>query len=209
MAGKCFCVSFSDHRDADHCQQIGQSVMWDNGAFSLHTKGKVPDWSKFYDWVEPRLGQPHWAVVPDVIDGEEEDNMRLVKEWPHRRDCAAVVWHMGESIDHLLRLTWDMGFGKVAFGSSGEYWQVGSESWERRCDEAFNALARRGQIPWVHMMRGLALGGKRWPFASADSTNVALHFKEYNTTPEYMARQIDAVQCPTRWHIRPEQELLI
>ena len=30
MAGKHFCVSFADARDADVCLQIGQSIMWDN-----------------------------------------------------------------------------------------------------------------------------------------------------------------------------------
>jgi hypothetical protein len=38
LAGKCFCVPFSDSRDADRCLAIGQSVMFDNGAFSAFTK---------------------------------------------------------------------------------------------------------------------------------------------------------------------------
>jgi hypothetical protein len=71
MAGKHFCVSFANTGDADFCLAHGQSVMWDNGAFTLHTKGTVVDWSKFYSWVEPRLGHLHWAVVPDVIDAPE------------------------------------------------------------------------------------------------------------------------------------------
>lgn len=182
--------------------------MWDNGAFSLYTQKKAVDWDKFYTWVEPRLGHPHWAIVPDVIDGSEEDNLELAKQWPHRKDCACVVWHMGESIDQLFRLL-DLGFGKVAFGSSGEYWQVGSEAWERRCDEAFNALARNGALPWVHMLRGLSLGGKHWPFASADSTNVAVNYKYNNTSPEYLARQIDSAQCPVTWTLKPEHRGLL
>lgn len=208
MAGKHFCVSFSDPRDADVCLRIGQSVMWDNGAFSLFTKGVPTQWKKFYDWVEPRLGHPHWAVVPDVIDGNEEENFTLIKEWPHRKDCAAVVWHLSESMDHLLRL-WDMGFGKIAFGSSGKYWKIGTPEWERRIDKAFNTLTNHGPLPWVHMMRGLAMGGKRWPFSSADSTNVTLHHAENNTTAEYMARQIDHAQCPVNWELRPTQEELL
>ena len=43
LAGKCFCVPFSDARDAERCLQIGQSVMFDNGAFSAFTKGKPMD----------------------------------------------------------------------------------------------------------------------------------------------------------------------
>lgn len=198
MAGKCFCVSFADPRDADICQKIGQSVMWDNGAFSMFTKGIEVDWHKFYDWVEPKLGHPHWGVVPDVIDGDPADNLALAKRWPHRKDCAAAVWHLHEPIDQIFRLL-DLGFGKLCFGSSGDYWQVGSEKWEGRINEAFNALANNGPIPWVHMMRGLSLGGKQWPFASADSCNVTLHHAENNETAEYMARGIDALQTPTQW----------
>jgi hypothetical protein len=208
MGGKNFCVSFTDHRDADVCQNIGQSVMWDNGSFGFFTKGKTVEWEKFYKWVEPRLGHPHWAVVPDVIDGGEQKNLELAKQWPHRKDCAAAVWHISESFDHLFKLI-DMGFGKIAFGSSGKYWEVGSTLWEQRISEAFNELTKRGPLPWIHMMRGLALGGKKWPFASADSANVALHHNEKATTAEYMARQIDASQCPVHWNLALTQKELI
>lgn len=204
MAGKHFCVSFANPADADWCLSHGQSVMWDNGAFSLHTRGKAVDWSAFYAWVEPRLGHPHWAVVPDVIDGDIEDNLALIQQWPHRKDMAAIVWHMAEPIDHLLRLI-DLGFGKLCFGSSGRYWQVGSETWERRADEAFDAMEARGLRPWIHMLRGLALAGDRWPFASADSVNVARNFKDSGTCPERMARRIDAIQTPTKWRVRAKQ----
>lgn len=211
MAGRSFCVSFANRNDADWCQAYGQSVMWDNGAFSLHTAGRKTDWLAFYEWVEPRLGGAHWAVVPDVIGGGEADNMALISQWPHRSDCAAIVWHLDESIDHLLRLC-DLGFGKLCFGSAGAYWTIGDEAWERRVDEAFNALARRGYIPWVHMLRGLALSGSRWPFASADSCNVALNYKGDSrrrnpaVCPDAMARRIDAAQCPNTWSVRPEQK---
>ncbi len=205
MAGKHFCVSFANPGDADWCQAHGQSVMWDNGAFSLRDKTGPADWTGFYKWVEPRLGHPHWAVVPDVINGEVADNMSLIEQWPHDKTFSAVVWHMSEPIDHLLALS-EIGFAKVCFGSSAQYWQVGSEAWERRCDEAFNALSNRGLKPWVHMLRGLAMCGDRWPFASADSVNVARNFKDSNICPERMARRIDAVQCPTHWHYRHQQE---
>jgi hypothetical protein len=204
MAGKHFCVSYANPADADFCMTHGQSVMWDNGAFTLHTKGTAVDWAKFYSWVEPRLGNPHWAVVPDVIDGEVEDNLTLISQWPHPKNLSAIVWHMGESIEHLLRLI-DLGFWKICFGSSGAYWQVGSDAWDRRCDEAFNAMEHHGQRPWIHMLRGLAMCGDKWPFASADSVNVARNFKDSLSCPERMARRIDAVQCPVKWTVRAKQ----
>jgi hypothetical protein len=207
MAGKNFCVSFASPQDAEICLRIGQSVMWDNGAFSLHTQGKAVDWSAFYAWLEPRLGHPHWAVIPDVIDGDVADNQKLVAEWPFSRSLGAPVWHMAEPISALIDYAGQ--FERICFGSSGAFWQVGSDIWSRRTDEAFNALHHAGLRPWVHMLRGMAVAGKRWPFASVDSVNVARNFKDTNSCPEAMARTIDAVQCPVRWKPTAQQLELI
>lgn len=202
MAGKHFCVSFANPADADWCLANGQSVMWDNGAFSFREKGGL-DSDAFARWVEPRLAPPHWCVIPDVINGPEEQQRQLVNAWGLRRDLSAPVWHMSLSIDWLLELA-DR-FPRICFGSTSQYWQVGSEPWERRADEAFNALAKRGPLPWVHMLRGLALCGDRWPFASADSVNVARNFKDGPVCPERMARRIDAAQNPITWKIKATQ----
>jgi len=206
LAGKNFCVSFADARDADWCLQNGQSVMWDSGAFTAHTQGRQVDWNAFYAWLEPRLGFYHWAVIPDVIDGSIEQQRAMVASWPHGVWYGAPVWHMGLDISYLLELaeTWP----RICFGSSKQYWQVGSDLWCRRADEAFNALERVGSKAAIHMLRGMALSGDRWPFASVDSTNVARNFKNVGqeVDPERMARRIDAVQCPIKWAMRPQQK---
>ena len=210
MAGKCFCVSFAAPNDADWCLANGQSVMWDNGAFSAFTKGAAFDEAGYIKWVGPRLGHPHWAIVPDVIDGTEDQQREMVARWPFSRELSAPVWHMGLSFDWLLELA--DAWPKICFGSTAAYWQVGSVSWERRCDEAWNAMEKRGLRPWVHMLRGLSLCGDRWPFASADSCNVAVNFKGDSRRgtgpicPERMARRIDSIQCPIRWTARAKQE---
>lgn len=206
MAGKNFCVSFAAPGDGDWCLANGQAVMWDSGAFSAFTQGRAVDWASYYAWLETRLGHPHWAVIPDVIDGDIEQQRAMVAQWPFGSFLGAPVWHMGLDISYLLDLA--QHWPRICFGSSKQYWQVGSELWCRRADEAFNALAKRGPLPWVHMLRGLTLGGDRWPFASADSTNVARNFKNIGneTDPERMARRIDAVQCPINWVLRPQQE---
>lgn len=203
MAGKNFCVSFANPSDADWCLAHGQSVMWDNGAYSFRKKGGL-DPEAFARWVEPRLAHPHWCVIPDVIGGDEETQRNLVGAWALRKELSAPVWHMDLPIDWLLELS-DK-FHRVCFGSTKQYWQVGSDAWARRADEAFNALSRRGALPWVHMLRGLALCGDRWPFASADSVNVARNFKDTLTCPERMARRIDAVQNPIHWSLMPIQK---
>lgn len=205
LAGKHFCVPFSDPRDAETCVSIGQSVMFDNGAFSAYTKGKSLDVPAYYRWLDPLLHHPHWAVVPDVIDGSVNDQRALVAGWPFPTFLGAPVWHLALPIEWLLELceTWP----RVCFGSSGAYWRVGSPAWCRRVDSAFNALAaRHARLPHIHMLRGLSMCGDRWPFASADSVNVARNYKDMRTDPERMARRIDAVQCPLSWTLKPEPE---
>lgn len=205
LAGRNFCVSFSDPRDAAICLKIGQSVMFDNGAFSAYTKGVKVNFRDYISWVEALLGPPHWAVIPDVIDGSEFEQRKLIGQWPFAPIVSAPVWHMNLPIKYLLRLseTWP----RICFGSTARYWQIGSDEWCRRADEAFNALTKESRtIPWIHMLRGLSLAGDRWPFGSADSVNVARNYKDSHSCPERMARNIDAVQCPIKWHQTPEQK---
>ena len=198
MAGKHFCVSFAHPQDADVCLHIGQSVMWDNGAFTAYSKGTEFNLPRLYEWLEQRLAHPHWAVIPDVIDGSVEQQKELLKQWPFDIHMSAPVWHMGLDVDYLLYLTDN--YPKVCFGSSGEYWKVGNDKWSERCDYAFNTLSKhRHSLPWIHMLRGLAQAGKQWPFASADSVNVARNFKTAGKDPEQMARKIDSVQTPVFW----------
>ena len=198
MAGKHFCVSFANPSDAQVCLEIGQSIMWDNGAFTTYTQGKEFKIDKFYEWLEPKLGHPHWGVIPDVIGGSEEDNRTRLETWPFPKELGAPVWHMHMHTDYLLYLCDN--YPKVCFGSSGEFWKIGTVRWQQRIDEAFTELDKKHRhIPWIHMLRGLAQAGKRWPFASADSVNVARNFKDKPQCPEHMARKIDSVQCPVEW----------
>ena len=202
LAGKCFCVPFSDARDAERCLQIGQSVMFDNGAFSAFTKGKPMDVAGYVAFLEPMLRHPHWAIPPDVIDGTVEHQREMLARWPYPRELSAPVWHMGLPIDYLLELADN--WPRICFGSTAQYWQIGSETWRRRADEAFNALdATFKYLPWIHMLRGMCLSGDRWPFASVDSVNVARNFKDSNADPERMALRLDAVQCTSPWVGRP------
>jgi hypothetical protein len=210
MVGKHFCVSFEDTRNVEWCVKHGQSVMLDNGAFSAFTKGKQIDFKKYEQWIEPYLYPPNWAIIPDVIDGEVEQQRELIKKYSHLpKHLVAPVWHMSLSLDWLLEIA--NNYDRFCFGSSGAYWQVGSENWCRRADQAWNELTKRGFKPWVHMMRGLALCGDIYPFASADSTNVARNFKNKGseTCPERMARRIDSIQTPLKWTLREIQGSLL
>jgi len=209
MAGRHFCVSWARPDDLSACLSIGQSLMLDNGAFSAFTRGKKTSWPDYYRWLAPVLAPPHWAVIPDVIDGTADQQRELLQQWPLEfGHLGAPVWHLGLPIDWLLELC-DR-FPRVCLGSAGAYWQVGSPLWCGRMDEAFNALDRSGRHnTWIHGLRMLGQLDGGWPLASADSTNVAQNYKRDGGCAECKAESIDAVQPALWWHRRPEQGALL
>jgi len=207
MQGRHFCVSWARPDSLARCLEIGSSLMLDNGAFSAFTKGKATNWADYYRWLAPILAPPHWAVIPDVIDGNVDQQRALIQQWPREYGhLGAPVWHLGLSIDWLLELC-DK-FPRVCFGSAGEYWQVGTPKWCGRMDEAFNALHRSGRLTWIHGLRMLGQTNGGWPLASADSTNVAQNFKTRIGCAECMAERIDGQQPKLWWEPRATQEVM-
>ena len=201
LGGRSFCVSHASPNDVKVCHNIGESVMLDNGAFSAWRSGAPVDWDKYYKWCGPWLEyKTTWAVIPDVIDGTEDDNNALIAKWPHG-DRGAPVWHLHESRDRLRRLCDE--WPRVCFGSSGFFSVVGSDLWHQRIIQAFNTIAPGGSVPvWIHMMRGLNLCGSDYPFSSADSTNVA---QNHHRDGLDKIKDIDSRQCPGRWVSPGEQ----
>jgi hypothetical protein len=213
LAGRNFCVRYGEHRDIDICHEIGQSVMLDNGAFPAWTQGKATDWPGYYRFCEKWLEHwTTWAVIPDVIDGDEEANDALLNEWPFG-DRGAPVWHMHESLERLtcLVIEWPL----VCIGSSGDFATIGSPRWQHRMAEAMDVACDERGVPItrLHMLRGLAYAGGPYPFYSADSTNVARNHAGTNSgrakqSALRMAAEIDARQTPARWHRIPLSEEL-
>lgn len=202
MEGKNFCVSYATRskQQVEFAIKHGQSVMWDNGAFSVHTKGKRLDVPAFYEWIGPKLGHPHWAVVPDEIGGDVDAQRRLTATWPFPKPYGAPVWHLHLSLEYLLELADN--WPRICIGSSAQFWKIGTPEWCARMDEAFNHLAQhRVALPWIHGMRMLSKIGGRWPLASADSVNVARNYntKRVPVCPGCMANRIDRVQGEVRW----------
>lgn len=210
LAGSHFCVSHMRPEDVRRVHEIGQSVMLDNGAFSKWKSGKATDWPKFYDWCDKWLDYPTtWAVPPDVIDAPSQEQDGLLNEWPHGKRQAAPVWHMDEPIYRLIRLC-EQGWNRVCIGSTAEYAVVLSDAWERRMDEAFNELAQTfGRIPPIYMLRGMQCSGKRWPFFSVNSTDVAQNHNRPQNTAHAMAKRWNATQCPGAWRVRRNEQLEI
>lgn len=197
MAGEHFCVSFYRPDNADVCEAIGQSVLWDNGAFSAYTKGAPIDETALFDWLAPRLYHPHRAVVLDRIGGDVDAQREMLARWPFPRDFSWPVWHLDKPLDYLSELA--EGWPGVCLGSAGAYWQIGSTAWLRRMDEAFEHLARRGRLPWLHGLRMLGQV-KGWPLASADSTNVAQNYGRDTGCAYCKARALDRTN-----HGRPRE----
>lgn len=168
-----------------HPEQIGlaadicQSFVLDNGAFSAWKAGEpVTDWNAYYRWTEHWLKHPgcDWAVIPDVIDGTEEDNDRLITEWPHGHYLGVPVWHLHEPLDRLLRLGED--WPRVALGSSGKYSTPGSGIWWARMREAMEVICDEVGRP-ITKLHGLRMLNPKLftvlPVSSGDSATVALN----------------------------------
>lgn len=210
MAGRHFCVSYAAPQNLKICLDIGQSVMLDNGAFSAYTQGVPMDAEGYYKWLEPILTPPHWGVIPDAIGGTLEDQHYYLARFPAHTfgyKNISAVWHLDKPFSHLFHLC--NAFPKVCLGSSGEYWNVGSQKWCGRMDETFNALVRHfGQMPYIHGMRMLGQHSGDWPLASADSTNVAQNFKRNTGCAECMASKIDDKQPRSTWVERDIQQTL-
>jgi hypothetical protein len=210
LTGRCLCVSYlgTRKREVEIAHRIAQSIMLDNGAFSVWRAGKAADWAGFYRWVEPWLDHhTTWAVIPDVIDGDEAANDNLLAQWPHGTR-GAPVWHMHEPVARLLRLAerWP----RICIGSSGQYAIVGDACWHARMVVAMNELCGNGPPPvWLHMLRGMALGGSIYPFASVDSSDIARNHNRPQNSPRAMADRWDAMQCPGRWAVQPVQLELV
>jgi len=200
LRGRHFCVSFAHPYDANWCIEHGQSIMWDNGAFTAYTKGKQFDKEGYIKWLDDKLYGANWAVVPDIIGGSVEDQKSYMEGWPYPDHISCYVWHMDLPMSWLEELCKEK--PNIAFGSSGQYWKVLSPEWKDRADEAWETIEKVGNRNRVHMMRGLKVCGHRWPFASADSSNIARNHGSHavKKCTREMADRIDSIQSPLRFY---------
>lgn len=209
LAGRNLCVSYATAKgDVAVAHSLAQSVLLDNGAFSFWRSGVSTDWDGYYAWVEPWLrGYPTtWAIIPDIIEGSEEENDRLLAAWfQTRMPRGAPVWHCHESLERLARLC--HAYPRVCIGSSAEYAKVGDRKWHHRMQAAMNYICRDGHPPcWLHMLRGMALSGSEYPFASVDSTDVARNHNRPQNDALEMAERWDGRQCPGGWKYHAQLE---
>ncbi len=216
-------VSFAHAEQLPLVASVCHSFALDNGAFSAWKTGApVTSWEPFYAWVHDWRRHPgfDFALIPDVIDGDEDANDELISDCPFNDIEMSPVWHLHESLDRLDRLA--TSWSRVSLGSSGEFTEVKTDRWWYRMAEAMEVLCVDGK-PRVRL-HGLRMLDPevftQFPLASADSTNVArnigldLRWKGTYAPPSKAVRgavlidRIESHQSSATWKIRDSQRTL-
>ena len=221
LMGRQALVPFPRQDDMGVVAEVCRSFVFDNGAFTVWNQGGQLDVPGYIAWCEEWHRHPgfDWALIPDVIDGDEAANDALIADWP-RHIAGAPVWHLHESIDRLVRLgnEWPV----VALGSSGQWRTPGTAAWWGRMTEALNGLCdEQGRPPCkLHGLRMLdPTIFTKLPLASADSTNAAVNSGSLDRFGMYLpptaaqraaviAERIEAHNSAPVWTRQPTQEPL-
>ena len=178
-----FLIPFLRQDDLPIVAEAGASFVFDNSAFTAWKSGKpITDWTAYHRWCREWAKHPgfDWALIPDVIDGDEKENDALIAQWDKRMwhpvyVQGVPVWHLHESLDRLRRLCTGR-YRRVALGSSGQWATPGSNGWWERMSEAMEAICdEHGRPPCkLHGLRMMAPDiFTHIPFSSVDSTNCA------------------------------------
>lgn len=161
----------------DRCQ----SFVLDNSAFSNWRAGNGRvDFDGYRDWVRGIYRHPgfDWCLIPDAIDGDVEENSKLVRDWVRcgEKFKGVPVWHLHEPLEYLEWLV--ASFETVAIGSSGHWRTPGTPAWWSRMEEARPVICDAHHRPRCKL-HGLRMLDPeiftKIPFASADSTNAAVN----------------------------------
>lgn len=207
-------ISFAYPDQLSLASEVCSSFILDCGAFTEWKRGSKVDLKAYLDWAAAWSTHPgfEWCIIPDSIQGTEDENDALLTGWPLRKSISVPVWHLHESVARLARLgaLWP----RVALGSSGEYSTPGSPLWWSRIGEAMDAICDGSGRPRckLHGLRMLdARILRHLPLASADSTNVARNIgidakwaKGYSPPTKaargvILAQRIESQQSAERW----------
>ncbi len=214
-------VSFADPQQISIAAEVAQSFALDNGAFSVWKQGIEVNWIAYYDWVQQWWRHPgfDWAIIPDVIEGNEAANDSLLNDWPFGKVAGVPVWHFHESLERLARLAGE--WPRVALGSSGQYRTPGTASWWGRMQQVMEAVCENSK-PRVKL-HGLRMLSphivEHVPFASADSAYVSRKVRLANWGGCYrqapaevkahvLVNSYEAAQSAPVWVGVPKQEEL-
>lgn len=227
LAGRHALIPFSRPEDIGTAAEVCQSFCLDNGAFTAWKSGTpITNWEPYFEWVATWTLHPgfDFAIIPDVIDGDEESNDRLIRQWRlnFNDEYSAPVWHMHESLERLDRLCSFNKWACVALGSSGEFATVGDRKWWSRMAEAMAVCCGSDGRPRrkLHGLRMLDPAVfHRLPLSSADSTNAVRNSGSYSRFGIYVppsasarmsiiADRIEAHQSAATWVPMDKQAVL-
>lgn len=169
-------ISFARPDQIKIAAEVCQSFCLDNGAYSVWRRQSALDVCGYYSWVNRWIRHPgcDFAVIPDSIEGSEEENDDLLDRWPFERWHGCPVWHMHESLRRLRRLIRQ--WPRIAIGSSGSYANPGNEEWWDRMKSAMRVCCNGSGTPRTRLHGLRMLNPELFchlPLASADSTNIS------------------------------------
>lgn len=197
LQSKSVLIPYPDSRDYKRAVNYCRSIMIDNGAFTYYRKQITPDWDKYYEFVN-NCNRANYFIIPDVIDGTEKENDLLLEQCQIKDSRCLPVFHIHESIKRLKRLMND--FEYICFGSSGEYWQVGSTKWHYRMDQLMDIVCNDNREPIIkiHMLRCLNPAiFTLYPFHSGDSTSLAQNHSKIGI--EKMLNYLECFNSPKKY----------
>lgn len=220
LMGRHALIPFPRRDDLAVVAEACQSFVFDNGAFSTWKRGEPLDVPGFVAWARDWRRHPgfDWALIPDVIEGDERANDALIDAWPDDLRAVGVpVWHLHESLGRLQRLARE--WRTVALGSSGQWATPGTAAWWSRmaavmaavCDEQGRPMCRLHGLRMLDPAIFSAL-----PLASADSTNAAVNGGSLDRFGMYLpptsaqraaviAERIEANNSAAVWTLRAVQ----
>lgn len=229
LSGRHALIPWVRPEDIGTAAEVCQSFCLDNGAFSGWKSGKpITDWSGYFCWAAEWLQHPgcDFAIIPDVIDGSEDDNNALLAKWHQKvkgrsQFRGAPVWHLHES---MSRLQWLCGhYERVCLGSSGKWATPGTRGWWVRMAEAMAVCCDDQGRPKtkLHGLRMLDPAiFHRLPLASADSTNAVRNSSSYSRFGMYsppnagtrmgiIAERIEKHQSAATWIALENGQMLL
>lgn len=166
-------IPFKRPENMEAVKQVSKAFVIDNSAFSYWRTGETMDYEKYLLFVEKHQHEKLlWSIIPDVIDGTDEENDKYIEMWPTNFK-GVPVYHLHEPIERLIRLA-DK-FECVAIGSSGAWANPNSDKWWLRIKTIFDTICdSNGKPPCkLHGLRMLNPDiFTKIPLDSADSTNV-------------------------------------
>lgn len=178
--------------------EVCRSFVFDNSAFSVWKRGAKLDIPGYLRWCDEWHRHPgfNWALIPDVIEGDEAENDALLADWPAHIE-GVPVWHLHESLDRLDRLVSE--WRTVAIGSSGTWSTPGTAAWWDRMGDAMSVACDHLGRPRARLHGLRMLNPKvftRLPLTSADSTNASMNcgaIKRFGMYPPATSAQRAAV----------------